>query len=152
MGKVFLLPWELILFLSFFELLALYPRIFWNKLIQPSGLSSLNSGTGTVPVLCGRGQIGSNWEKKRRPPPFTHLAVLIYLLPLCYIFLEISFRNYTQGTHKIDVQLSERFQGQHSALTQHKHGYSAQLYLSLSWIVISLTHHGPRQSRQYWVM
>ena len=31
-------------------------------------------------LLYGRGQLGSIWWKKRRPPPFTFLAVLILCL------------------------------------------------------------------------
>ena len=49
MGKVFRLPWELNLLLS----------CFWA-------------------LSYGSGKLGSIWEKKRRPPPFTHLAVFFH--------------------------------------------------------------------------
>ena len=45
-----------------------------KQLTQPAGLASLDRGTGTI--LYSRGQLGLIWEKKCRPPPSTHLAVL----------------------------------------------------------------------------
>ena len=77
MGKVFRLTWELNLLLPCFGLLTSNSRIY-SILIQPAGLASLNHRT--IRQWIFRCNLK---EKKRRPPIFSHLAVLfIYGVPV----------------------------------------------------------------------
>ena len=85
MYPVFRLPWELNLLLPCFGLSILHSCIL-KQLTQPVSLTSLNRGTGTV--LYSRGQLGSIWEKKRQPPPFTHLAVLFFYGVIAFKYLQ----------------------------------------------------------------
>ena len=85
-----------------------FPTLFWalgivlvlklQRMTQPAGLASLNRGIGTV--LYGRGQLGSIWRKKRRPQPFSFLAVLTLWDDPTPMSLNSFFRN------KYDLLLS----------------------------------------------
>ena len=61
-----------------------------QQVTQPTGLSSLNCGTGTV--LYGRSQLGSILWKKHRPPPFYALAIVT----LCCTYIRYSTTRYVQ--------------------------------------------------------
>ena len=76
MGKVFCLPWELKILLSCFGLSALYSRIYCNRWPSPPAWHP------STTVKYGIGKLSLIWQKKCRPLPFSHLAVIINLSPL----------------------------------------------------------------------
>ena len=101
-GQSISLLCELNLLLSCFGLSALHSLAhILKKLTQPAGLYSIPQWwyihTGTVPY--GRGHLGSIWEKKRRSPSFTHLAVLfIYVQYFAFCCRGLDFRPRTSST------------------------------------------------------
>ena len=73
MGKVFRLTWELNLLLSCFGLTAFCAYNVTGDPARRPGIRQLRYWDSTV---YGIGKLGSTWQKTRRPPPFSHLAVL----------------------------------------------------------------------------
>ena len=87
MGKVFRLPWILNLLLS----CALGSRhciCAYTETVDPARQPGIPQPWLWHSTVYGSGQLGSIWEKKRQPPPFTHLAVLFFYGVIAFKYLQ----------------------------------------------------------------